>query len=139
LPVLVKNEIDRYNYADKEHRTISEGMMAWQLEADWDYHLKLYPEQQLALVIKSKFFNQAIEKGISFFIPENIVEFKDFIVNVEYIIGISYLFNTNHKDVDKLIKIKNGEVEELSIDEIKMLYRKFCYHMSRVIDNEFFK
>jgi len=141
LPNSFKDEIDKFNFgSDNESGIISPGMMAWQLEVDWNFHLKLYPEQQLAFIVKSKFFNAAIENGISFFIPDNINDFKDFILRIENITGTHLeRFNQSHNDVKNLVKIRDNKMEELNIKEIELLFRKYCFQLSRVIDNEFFK
>lgn len=141
LPISIKDKIDSFNFgADNESGIISPGMMAWQLNVDWNFHLKLYPEQQLAFVIKAKYFNAAIENGLYFTVPENLQEFKEFILKVEKVTEVSLIkFNQSHDDVKKLMQISKGELKSLDYEEMKLLYRKYCFQISRVIDDEYFK
>lgn len=137
LPKVIKDKIDVYNYVPSEIKgIISSGMMAWQLEADWNYYKKFNPEHLLAMEIRENYFNLAIEIGITFLIPNNITEFKDFIINIEKITGIKLsMFNSKHKDVLTLINICTNKITTMAPEEIELLFRKFCYQIYMVIKN----
>jgi hypothetical protein len=140
LPKELKDKIDQHNIEmDRMNGIISPGMMAWQLESDWNFYKKMYPEQQLAVIVKSKYFNSAIELGATFVIPESQSDFKKFINDIEKLTNSRLeQFNTLNDDVQNLIKIRDGDSVGESLD-MELLFRKYCYQMSKVIDNELFK
>lgn len=138
LPEIIKDEIDSYNILpDKQKGIISPGMFAWQLGADWNYYKKLYPEQLLAMKVKETSFNKAIEIGMTFLIPKNLLVFKHFIEKMEEITDIRLsIFNSKLEDVQLLNKIASGEFVEIAYDELKLLFRKYCYGIYRVMEDE---
>lgn len=137
LPNDIKDKIEVFNYVPSEIKgIISPGMMAWQLEADWNYYKKLYPEQLLAMEIRENYFNSAIEIGITFLIPNTLTEFKNFIINIEKITGIKLsLFNSKHEDVLSIINICTDKIKTMEPEVIELLYRKYCYQIYKVIKN----
>lgn len=141
LPVNVKDKIDKYNQIlQNPGGVISPGMAAWQLEVDWNFQKKMYPEQQLASIIKRIYFNKAIDMGITFSIPRSIEAFSDFIIKIEAItLERVDQFNQSHEDVIKLMKIRAKEYNDIDFDEIPLLFRKYCYQIGKVLDNELFE
>lgn len=134
----MKNKIDSFNYIPEPiENIISPAMMAWQLEVDWNYHKKLFPNQMLANLIRKKYFNNAIDVGISFYEPNNIIEFREFILKLESITKITLgNFNPEIKDVKNLYNIYGKNEITLSESEIVELYQKYCYQIYKGIENE---
>ncbi len=138
LPNEVKDKIDTFNYIPEPiENIISPAMMAWQLAVDWNYDKKLLPNQKLARAIKDKYFNNAVDVGISFYEPNSVEEFREFILKVEKVTSIRLQrFNPEYSDVKNLYKIYSKEDIELSKLEIITLYQKYCYQIYKGIENE---
>lgn len=138
LPNFIKSKIDKFNYGSNEEiGIISPAMKAWQLDVDWDFHLKFTPEQELARLIKLKFFNAAIELDLSFQLIKDKDKLSDFIKKIEKLTKIKIeIFNQDTKDVKELLKIRNKEKVKINTEETKLLFRKYCIVIAGVISNE---
>lgn len=134
----MKNKIDPFNYIpERIENIISPAMMAWQLEVDWNYHKKLFPNQMLANLIRKNYFKNAVDVGISFYEPNNKSEFREFILKLESVTKITLeRFNREIKDVKNLYDIYEKNDIILSESEIIELYQKYCYQIYKGIENE---
>lgn len=134
----IKDLIDVYNInsLDKFENLLSEAMVDWQLNASWNFQEKMYPEQRLASLIEGKYFNSAIDLGISFHIPNGNKEFKEFIIKIEKLTSIKLeSFGINNIEVQKLIEIRDKK-ESSKLNNLELIFRKYCYNLETMMKND---
>lgn len=138
LPNSVKDEIDPYNFIPVSPKgIISEAMAAMQLEVDWNWDKKLPPEYLLANLIREASFSRAIDIGLTFIVPKNVDQLREFIFKIEKLTNISLdRFNTSSKDVQRLSAIRDDKSTEKVPSDIKFLYQKYCYAIQMELSNE---
>jgi hypothetical protein len=135
LPTFTKELIDPFNFIPSDKSVISRAMAAMQLEVDWNWDKKLPPDLKLANVIREKFFNRAIDMGLSFIPPQNVAELKDFILKIEALTGVKLEnFNVASQDVKNLISIREDQPLATKINDLSLLYKKYCYAVQKVFE-----
>jgi hypothetical protein len=135
LPTFIKDLIDPFNFIPSDESFISRAMAAMQLEVDWHWDKKLSPDQKLASVIRERYFNRAIDMGLSFIPPKNFTELKDFILKIESLTGVKLEnFNVGSEDVRNLISIRDNQPLSTKIDNLSILYKKYCYAIQKVFE-----
>lgn len=129
LPDFIKEQIDPYNFVPVDKSgIISQAMSAMQLEVDWNWDKKLSPEYMLANLIRERAFKRAIDMGLTFIEPKNEAELKEFILKVESLTNVKLeRFNSASVDVKQLNNIRNGANMDKSVNDLKLLYLKYCY------------
>lgn len=140
LPDYIKNKIDFFNFVpNNKNKIISPAMSAMQLEVDWNWDRKLTPEYMLANLIREKAFKRAIDAGLSFTEPQNKDELKDFILKIEFLTNVSLeMFNSSSDDVKQLINIRNGSNISSPVEDLKLLYLKYCYAVQMEYKNDIY-
>ena len=136
LPSSLKDSIDNYNIVPNKEKggLISEAMFAWQLECDWNWDRYLPPNLKLASNIRSKYFELAIDLALSFDVPTTTDDLKNFIEKIEHLSNIRLeSFNVEAKDVQILIDIRDNKIGK--VDDIKILFLKYCYAINRGLEN----